>query len=212
MKLDRTGLGKLLLLYPRSQLSRMMGVSLPALRRYIAGSEPNSDAVCQFMNVEIARRLSKLPEEPVLVLMRYLNVFANHRISLDENREGAESGSWYVLRYPVILTECRAAYWQKTGKLLVDASHLDVWLREEAVKSNPVMNLIVLENLQKMDLLVGTEMCDLLQGSGLHRSATLNYVLDVSKPIAEKVRLMLNESASREDPSQDGRVNLEKMT
>ena len=207
-KLNREGLNRLLLLYPRTQLAKVMGISTPALRRYIGGTEPQSEAIISFMNTEINRRLGKLPEDPVLVLMRYLNVFANHRISLDETREGVDS-NWYVLRYPIIIGECRSAYLQKAQRLYIDASHLDNWLREQADSGNPMLNLVVMENLMRIEMLVGTEKADLLHGSGLHRYDTVNYVLDVGKPIADKVRAMLDESASREDPEQDGRVNIE---
>jgi hypothetical protein len=203
MKLDREGLSRLLLIYPRTQLSKVLGVSVPALRRYIAGSEPQSEAIVSFMNTEIKRRLSRLPEEPVLVLMRYLNIYANSRLSLHEGRVGE------VMRYPIISQDCKAAFWAQSKTLYVEASHLDQWLREETITGNPVLNLIVMENLMKMDILVGTERGDLLRGSGLTRQDSVNYVFDVSKPVADRLLAMLMESASREDPSQDGRVNIE---
>jgi hypothetical protein len=59
MKLDHEGLALLLQLYPKTALSRLFGVSLPTLRAYCKGTEPQSIAVVENINREIRKLLGK---------------------------------------------------------------------------------------------------------------------------------------------------------
>jgi hypothetical protein len=59
MKLDRDGLHALLEEYSKSALSREFGVSLPTLRAYCAGAEPQSLAIVENINREIRKLLGR---------------------------------------------------------------------------------------------------------------------------------------------------------
>jgi hypothetical protein len=49
---------------PKTQLALLFGVSLPTLRRYAAGEEPNSIAIIDHINAEIAKATKKRKPKP----------------------------------------------------------------------------------------------------------------------------------------------------
>ncbi len=52
-KLDRAAMDRVLRTHSKSDLSRIWGVSLPAIRRYFAGQEPASRAVTDAINASL---------------------------------------------------------------------------------------------------------------------------------------------------------------
>ncbi len=191
MKLNRAGLREVLMRHSKVSMAREWGISLPTLRKYEAGAEPKSRVMVEYLNKDIARLLVKtISLEDAL--LRYLNDFANHRISVDSGAVGVDTPI-QVLRYPSV-EPTLSRYDGEREYVWMNRRHLNEWLDEKLPLDGP--RLRPLMHLYRTNLCAETGIDE--------RKLTDCY--KVSVVAMGRLRELLNEAGNRPDPEQDGIV------
>jgi hypothetical protein len=196
LNLNRRGIKRLMALHPSYQLGKWFGISQPTLRRYMAGTEPKAQAVTEYINAEIERLLHAGRDE-MAVLKKYINEWANHRVSVDASRPGLDC-PFFVLRYAV--GEVYSRFEVASNTLYLSRVHLLYWLGETCPDSKQLR-----ERFQARGLFQTTRL-NMNEGTGCPAATMDAYQIDLERPDMEGIRTMLMQSAERDDPGQDGKI------
>lgn len=195
MTLDRQGIERLTLVYTQRRLGHEFGVSVPTLRAYLHGREPR-EAIAKFINEKITAMLGK-KSIPVAALERYCNDYANFRLSMDEREKGPDC-AYRVSRYP--LGPCTQTYLAAANVLYLRKKDCDKIMG----KRYPQQDMML--QLAELGLLSGTNRINLTEGSGLERRLSECYVIDLGDERLKDLVWLLQASAKREMPEQEGRI------
>lgn len=195
MNLDRQGIQHLSLVYTQKQLATAFGVSLPTYRAYIRGREPKLPMI-DYINRKVASMLGN-KSVSVVALERYCNEAANHRLSVDENEKGPDC-AYKVLRYP--LGPCTQLYMARANTLFLRVKDVEKSFTKHYPREK------ISQQLLDDGLISGTNRIDLTEGSGLEKRMSECYVFDLAEQRLADLRAMLVESAKREEPQEDGKI------
>jgi len=194
--LNRRGIKKLQALHPNYQLGKWFGISQPTLRRYMAGTEPKSIAVLEKINGEVERLLHTGRDE-IAILKRYLNEWANHRVSVDESQRGVDC-DYRVLRFAV--GEVYARYESTSRTVYISKVHFLYWLGETCPDAKQLR-----DRLNKRGLLTPVRL-NMNEGTGCPAATMDAYQIDLAQEELAGILALLQQSAQQDDPSQDGKV------
>jgi hypothetical protein len=195
-KLDRRGIRRLLALHPVYQLCGWFGISQPSFRRYMSGVEPKSIAVLEKINGEVERLLNTGRNE-IDILKRYVNEWANHRVSVDESQRGVDC-DYRVLRFAV--GEVYSRYEVASGTLYVSKVHFLYWLGETCPDHRQIR-----ERLKARGLMNQTRL-NMNEGTGCPAATMDAYQFDLARDDMSEILTLLLKSAERDDPGQDGKI------
>jgi hypothetical protein len=193
--LDRNGIQRLALVYTRRRLGHEFGVSVPTLRTYLRGREPR-EAIAKFINEKITLMLGK-KGIPVVALERYCNDYANFRLSMDEREPGPDC-KYRVLRYP--LGPCTQTFLVASNTLYLRKKDIDKVMHKRYPKQDMMLQLA------EMGIVTGTNRLNMNEGSGLEKRLSECYVIDLADERLEDLVWLLQASAKREMPEQEGRI------
>ena len=194
--LDRTGIAKLSAVYTQKRMAREFGISVPTLRQYLRGREPQHVAIANEINMRVGQLLNK-KGLPIVALERYCNDHANFRLSMDEREKGPDS-PYKVLRYPI--GSCTQAYLQAANVLYLRKKDADKIMGKRYHDHN------MITQLTEMGIITGQVRVNLTDGSGLPKRLSECYVIDLGDSRLGDLCWLLEASAKREDPAQEGRV------
>jgi len=196
VNLNRRGIKRLMALHPSYLLGRWFRISQPTLRRYMAGTEPKSQAVTEYINAEVERLLHAGRDE-MAVLKRYVNEWANHRVSVDASRPGLDC-PMFVLRYAV--GEVYSRFEVASNTLYLSRVHLLYWLGETCPDSKQLR-----QRLQERGLFQPVRL-NMNEGTGCPAATMDAYQIDLAREDMQAIRTLLLQSSERDDPGQDGKI------
>ena len=186
----------------KTEMCGAFGIKRDALTRYMNGSKPNADRAAR-LNFLIADRLKEGPDVRE-IFAKYLYIWANHRLSVDEAHIGAISPC-KVLRYPLARAEVCQLYEALTCILYCDKRHLFDWLARTYKSPKTILGAMLRRGL----IYPCPDRINITRRSGMDPLWVECYYMDLSKEENAPFLCALQISAARDDPELDGRVKVE---
>jgi predicted transcriptional regulator len=205
VKLNLDGLKVLSESMTKSELAALLWVDRSAINRYLAGKQPRTTVVKRINDI-IEERVREGPNVRE-VFAKYLYVWANHRLSIDEGHIGALSAC-RVLRYPLARAEVCQLYERLTSVLYCDKRHLFDWLQRNYRGYKTILGSMLRQEL----VLPCPDKVNLCRNSGMDPRWVEAYYMDLTLPENAPFLVALQVSASRDDPEQDGKVKVDLTT
>lgn len=200
-ELNREGLKALSETMTQTEMCGALGVKRDALRRYMNGAKPTPDRTAR-LNFIIADRLKEGPDVRE-IFARYVYVWANHRLSIDEGHIGTLSAC-RVLRYPLAGAEVCQLFEQLSSVLYCDKQHLFNWLARNYRSAK-----VILAAMLRRELLYPCpDKINLTRNSGMDPRWIECYYMDLDREENAPFLCALQISAARDDPEQDGKVKV----
>lgn len=187
----------------QGELANALMLRRDTLRRYMRGATPRSPIVIKRINQRVEELVREGPNVRE-VFAKYLYVWANHRLSVDEGHIGALSAC-RVLRYPLARAEVSQLYEALTSVLYVDKRHLFDWLQRNYRGYKQILAAMIRTEL----INACPDKVNLTRNSGMEPHWVEAYYMDLAKEENAPFLLALKISASRDDPEQDGKVKVE---
>lgn len=190
----------------QGEMAQALMLRRDSLRRYMKGAKPRSPIVVKRINQLIEDRVRKGPNVRE-VFAKYLYVWANHRLSVDEGHIGALSAC-RVLRYPLARAEVCQLYEALTSVLYVDKRHLFDWLQRNYRGYKQILAAMLRQEL----INACPDKVNLCRNSGMEPRWVEAYYMDLAAAENAPFLLALQISAARDDPEQDGKVKVDLTT
>lgn len=187
----------------QGELASSLMIRREALVRYLKGVQPRSPIVAKRINQLIEERVKEGPNVRE-IFAKYLYVWGNHRLSVDEGHIGALSAC-RVLRYPLARAEVCQLYEALTSVLYVDKRHLFDWLQRNYRGYKQILGAMLRQEL----INACPEKVNLTRNSGMEPHWVEAYYMDLAASENAPYLVALKISAARDDPEQDGKVRVD---